>query len=254
MKKRANKFFVLLFSVVCVVICVLLANLLSSAITVSESGANAQTTTFSGYSVYAISLGAYTSKSSAESNCEEIMKKGGAGYVFKEDNVYHVLASAYEKENDAKLVQENLTESGISSTILKISIGEVSLAEVSSSSQKKSFLNSLAILKNCYLNLYDISVSLDTNSIDETKAKIKLIEEKSTLEKQIENLSKGNSAIDGIYYQTIKNTYLEIENQLTLLKEYENINGISLSAKIKHEYINVLEKLDDLVKSLNNEF
>ena len=251
MKKHTNKFFILIFSVVCVAVCVLFANLLSSAITVSGSAKTPST--YSPFTVYAISLGQYTSKSSAEAICSDVKKKGGAGYVFKEDSLFHVLASAYEKENDAKLVQENLIESGIDSTIVKMEIGDASFENVSSSSQMKEFKSALSALKTAFLSLYDISVSLDTSATDETKAKISIIEVKSDLEKNVNSISKGNSSVDGIYYQMIKNTFDETEEILIELKDYENINGITLSSKIKYVYIEVLEKLDDLIKSINNE-
>ena len=73
------------------------------------------------------------------------------------------------------------------------------------------------------------------------------------MEKTVNSLSKGNSSVDGIYYQMIKNTYDEIEKELTELKDYENINEVSLSSKIKYVYIDVLNKLDDLTENINNE-
>lgn len=251
MKKQVSRFLVLIFSVVCVAVCVLFANLISSAITVSGSTTNTQT--YSSFCVYGISVGQYSSKSSAESFSSETKKKGGAGYVYKKDSLYHVLASAYEKENDAKLVQKNLIESGIESTIVTIEIDEAHFSNISSAEQKKDFESVLGSFKNAFLNLYDVSVSLDTKAIDETKAKISIIEVKSDLEKAIGAVSRGNSSIDGIYYQMIKNTTDEIEDQLTELKDYENINEISLSSKIKYVYIDILEKLDDVISNINNE-
>lgn len=251
MKKHANKFFILIFSIVCVAVCVLFANLLSSAITVSGSAKSSSS--YSPFTIYAISLGQYSSKSSAEAICNDVKKKGGAGYVFKEDGLFHVFASAYEKENDAKLVQENLIKSGIDSSIVKMEIGEANFENVSSSSQTKEFESALSALKNAFLSLYDISVSLDTSASDETKAKISIIEVKSNLEKVLNSISKGNSSVDGIYYQMIKNTFDETEKILVELKDYENINGITLSSKIKYIYIEILEKLDDLTKGINNE-
>ena len=250
MKKSANRFLVLIFSVVWVAVCVLFANLLSSAITVSGSATNS---TYSSFCIYGISVGEFSSKSSAENLSVETKKKGGAGYVFKQDSLYHVLASAYEKENDAKLVQKNLIESGIEARIIEIDFDVANFSNISSIDQKKEFESAFSKLKEAFLNLYDISVSLDTKSFDETKAKIKIIEVKSNLEKTVNSLSKGNSSVDGIYYQMIKNTYDEIEKELTELKDYENINEVSLSSRIKYVYIDVLNKLDDLTENINNE-
>lgn len=251
MKRRASKIFILVFSVVCVALSVVVANLLSSALTVS--GGMNLATSFNNFSVYCISLGEYTSISQANSKADESMKKGSGGFVYKKDNLYYVLASAYEKENDAKLVSENLAESGITNKILVIKINKPPLEEVSDENQQKNFYQALFQLKTSYLNLYDISVSLDTNSLDETKAKIETIGVKGELEKVLQKTNRGNSSIDGIYYQMIKNTYNEIEELLESLKDYENINGITLSAKIKNVYLNIIEKIEKLIELLNNE-
>ena len=72
MKKSANRFLVLIFSVVCVAVCVLFANLLSSAITVSGSATNS---TYSSFCIYGISVGEFSSKSSAENLSVETKKK-----------------------------------------------------------------------------------------------------------------------------------------------------------------------------------
>lgn len=251
MKRRASKFFVLLFSVVCVCACAFVARLLSSVITVSGNGIS-QATVFQGFEVYAVSLGQYSSKSQAETSSESITKKGGAGFIYEKDNMYYVLASVYEKENDAKLVQENLSSSGISSKIIKMGIDGVDFSSVSSSAQKKAFTSALLALKSAYVSLYDISVSLDTKTYDEAKARIEIIGVKGDLEKSVENISKGSSSVDGIYYQMIKNTFDEIVDSLNDLKNYQQQNDVSLSSKIKFTYINLIDEIDSLSNLLNN--
>ena len=247
---KKSRIFIFLFAVVCVGLCVVVAGLLSSVITVS--GVNISSTAFSNFKVYAISLGEYTSKSQAEALAEQTAKKGGAGYIYESDNLYHVLASAYEEENDAKLVQKNLSESGTTSKIIEIEVGEPEFKDISSQQQRKAFLTALAQLKTTYLMLYDISVSLDTEVINETSAKVQIISTNGELETVLKKTTSGQTAIDGIYYQQIANTFDEVENLLTVLKDYENIDGISLSAKIKNSYITILEKTKNLIDLINN--
>ena len=173
MKNALGKIFVLFLSVVCIAVCVLLASILSSAITVSSS---ASSSSYDGFEIYAISLGSYTSKQAAQATEEDVMQRGGAGYIYKKNEIYYVLASAYERENDAKLVKENLTANNNTCTIMKIEISAPDLSKTSSSSQAKSFLSALGEIKNSVLKLYDVSVALDTKTVDETKAKIQIIE------------------------------------------------------------------------------
>lgn len=251
MKNVFGKVFVLILSVACIVVCVLLASIISSAITVSGATSSS---TYSSFTVYGISLGSYATSSAADATAEDVMQRGGAGYVYGKDGVYHVLASAYERENDAKLVKDNLSATYALCSIVEIEIPEPDFSRVSSQQQSKSFLSALSEIKNSFIKLYDISVSLDTKAIDETKAKIQIIEVKGNLDKTFEEVSKGNSSVDGIYYQTIKNTFSKLENELTNLRNYESLNGISLSAKTKNTYITFLFELKGLVGLLNNEF
>ena len=163
MKNALGKIFVLFLSLVCIAVCVLLASILSSAITVSSS---ASSSSYNGFEIYAISLGSYTSKQAAQATEEDVMQRGGAGYIYNKNEIYYVLASAYERENDAKLVKENLTANNNTCTIMKIEISAPDLSKTSSSSQAKSFLSALGEIKNSVLKLYDVSVALDTKTVD----------------------------------------------------------------------------------------
>lgn len=255
MKKiDGRKIFVLIFSVICVAVCVFVAQLVSSVITVSGGASITETATgkFSGFDVYAISLGSYTSELQAESNTSNVLKKNGAGYVYKADGLYHVIASAYLIENDAKSVQGNLQEGGIQSQVVKLTFDVVDFAGVSSARQQKNFCAALICLKTVYTQLYDISVSLDTKVMDDSKARIEIIAVKSLMETALEGTSKGSSSTDGIYYQMIKNKYDEVENLLIQLKNYENTEGVELSAKIKNTYMKSLNLIEDLIDLLNN--
>lgn len=249
-----NKIFVFLFSVICVVTCVFVAQVFSSFLTIGSLQVSSNTTnSICEFKVYAISLGVYSNKYSAETSATNFIKRNAGGYVFKINGSYHVLASAYEKENDAKLVRENLLLEGIESEIIEITFPNVLLESISSKAQEKEFIESLNIFKIAYLELYDVSVSLDTSVIDQTRAKIEIISIKADVEEKLEKINKGTTAIDGIYYQTIKNKYNELIDILSSLKNFEETDGIILSAKIKYCYLEILDMARDLIDTLNNE-
>lgn len=256
--KRKRNFFkkltVFAFSIICIVGCVFIAQFFASALTtgalyVSSSNSNA----LSDFKVYAVSLGSYSTKSLAESSATSYRKKNAAGYVYKIDERYYVLASAYEKENDARLVKENLQKEGEQCDIVIISFKEVKLNNVSSTSQEKDFLETLNVFKSTFVGLYDISISLDTAVIDETKAKIEIIALKAKVEERLQKINKGTTSIDGIYYQIIKSKYNELIAELDALKNYEQVGGIFLSGQIKFIYLKILDIAEDLIDTLNNE-
>lgn len=257
MKKRkvfVNKMFIFVFSIVCVAVCVFIAQFFASVLTVgSLQVSSTANNSLSEFKVYAVSLGNYSTKSSAQSVASTYKQRNAAGYVIEANGSYHVIASAYEKENDAKLVQDNLVQENITTQIIVLTFNEVELQNVSSTAQEKIFVESLGVFKTVYLDLYDISVSLDTNVIDITKARIEIIAVKANVEEKLESIKRGTTSVDGMYYQIIKNKYNEIINMLTDLKNYEEESGIVLSAKIKYAYIDVLQTAKDLISALNNE-
>jgi hypothetical protein len=89
--------------------------------------------------------------------------------------------------------------------------------------------------------------------IDVTKAKIQIISTKANVEETLESINKGTTSIDGIYYQIIKSKYTQLISSLNDLKNYEETNGISLSSKIKYNYLYFLDLAEDLIDLLNNE-
>jgi hypothetical protein len=252
--KTFNKILIFVFSIVCVAVCVLVAQFFASVLTLGSLEVSSNSgNSFLEFKVYAISLGNYSTKASAETTAVTYRQKNAGGYILKINGTYHIIASAYEKENDAKLVQENLLKEDITSQIIIIGFEEIDLENISSNSQEKEFIDSLGIFKIVYLKLYDISVSLDTNVIDETRAKIEIIELKAEVEERLEKIKRGTTAVDGIYYQIIKNKFNQIIDLLNDLKNYEQSDGIILSSKIKYTYVFVLDIAKDLINALNNE-
>jgi hypothetical protein len=73
------------------------------------------------------------------------------------------------------------------------------------------------------------------------------------VEQELENLNKGTTAIDGIYYQLIKNRYNSVIEILNDLKRFEESEGITFSSQIKYEYLHILNIAEELISSLNNE-
>lgn len=252
-RRILNKFFIIVFSLACVAVCVCLAQVFASVLTVGGLSFTNINSDFADFKVYAISLGTYSTKSAAEASAASAHQKNAGGFVYRKDGLFYVLASAYEKENDAKLVQESLSGEGINNEIITITFNEVELQDISTVLVEKEFIESLNIFKTAFLKLYDISVSLDTSVIDITRAKIEIIAVKAEVEGKLESLTKGASTIDGIYYQIIKNKYNIVIQELNDLKNYEEIGGIFLSAKIKYSYLYIINVAEDLIASLNNE-
>lgn len=252
-KLGLNRFFFLIFAVSCVVCCVLLSQVLASVITVgSFSFTSSTASVYSGYSLYAVSLGSYATKSVALENATTARKQNAGGYVYENAGKYFLIASIYEKENDAKSVIDNLKSSSISAEIIEIKIEKVEFEKISTKQLKKSYTEMLGKLKNFYLSLYDISVSIDTAVFSETKAKIEISNLSLKLEESLSNLSAGTSSDDGVYYINLKNQVNKIIELGEELVNYTSTSEMSFQSKIKYNYIEIVTNLIDLSNLLNN--
>lgn len=253
-KRKGNRFFFFVLTILCVGVCVFISHFFASIITTGATGivANSNTSSSSEYKLYALSLASYTNKTQAEDYSNIVKKQGAGGNIYEKDGTYYVLASIYEKKNDAESVLKNLTEND-NAEIIEIKIDKVTLNDMSGSNLKKEYLDFLSDLKETYSKLYDISVSLDTAVYSETKSRIEMDNVKTTLQKSLDELSNGTTSTDGVYYVIVKNSVQKIINNIAEAVEYTSSDGFPLSAKIKNLYISIIFDVSDLVDSLNNE-
>ena len=250
-KRKGGRAFFLLLTIICVGLCAVVAQFFASVIS-TGTGQTVSGATSSSYTLYAIALGAYSSKAQAEDDATTARKQNAGGYVLKKEATYYVVASIYEKKNDAESVLKNLTTS-FEPQIIEIDIDKVDLPKISSSSLKKSYLNFIAELKEVYLSLYDISVSLDTAVYSETKSRIEADKIKTDLTSKLDKLSNGTAASDGVYYVIIKNKTQDILDEITSAVEFDATDNFPLGAKLKNTYISVVDDIVDLVDLLNQE-
>ena len=252
-KRKGGRAFFFLLTIICVGLCTVVSHFFASVIATGSVGYSAGAGgTTSDYILYAISLGAYSTKAQAEDDAISARRQNAGGYVLKKDSSYHVIASIYEKKNDAESVLKNLTTT-FEPQIIEFTVEKVDLKKISSSSLEKSYLSIVAELKEVYLSLYDISVSVDTAVYSETKARIEADKIKTDLNSKFEKLSNGTAASDGVYYVIIKNKIQDITEEITSAVEFDATDNYPFGAKIKNTYISVVDDIVDLVDLLNEE-
>ena len=253
-KTKSGKIFSGVMVLLCFALCVTLADLFSSAITAGNFSSIFSTTNkIASYDIYAISMFQTSILSSAEENCESLKTQNGAGYIWSENGVYYVLVSAYEKQNDAELVRDNLNSQAHSSTLLKISIPEIALTSNLTTQEKNSLSTSLAIFKETYKSLYDISISLDTSVKTEAECKL-------ALNDILSKISKAKTSFDNTFSNKLTNSLLNLKLKLTSLEDIvkelidcTSTTSIPFASKIKYNYISVIKLNKTLCKEINNE-
>lgn len=249
MPKKLN-ILTIIVVLLCLGLAVSFAELFSSLITIGDFAfLPSNQAKSSAYNIYAIAFYKTTDESSTSGLAKKIQTKNGAGYVYKKDNVYYVLASAYESENDAKKVLEKNETDMLSGEIIKISVNEISLNMTLSGKEKIAISNSLGCFKDVYLNLYDLSVSLDTEVKNQTECKLAISNLKA-------NLTKIQSDFDTHFNAKLDKNLLSIKLKLadlsTMLQDLleQDSDGLSFSSKLKYDSIQAVMYNIDLCDEL----
>ncbi len=219
-------FFTSIFLVLAVLCCVSCGSLISTTmINILSTSVEIET-----QHVYAISMACDKSKDSVQEKAQMLQSQNGAGYVYKSGDDFHLIASLYENKTDAEKVKKKLEETNISCEILTI---EISPQKVEGNFQQKSVISE--VLKTpfeIFKELYDVAVSLDTNLINETTAKLNC------------NTIYSNFIATKSNFQTLCGNIQEISTKLENIEKFlKNLTTESFSnfsALIKFTYCQIL--------------
>jgi len=251
LKTSRNRFFFFILTVLCVGVSVFISQFFANVISTSSFSISNISATEISYTLYSLSAKNFLTKTQATEFANDLRSKNSGGYVYELNNKYYVICSIYEHENDAKSVLDNIINNLPSAEIIPITIENVNLSTLSNQNIKKSFLNVFSKIKQTYLELYDISVSLDTSIYSETKALLessKILEE---LQSTLDSIPTGSSASEGAYSIIIKTKLKNINSYLNDLINFSSSENYTLSAKIKDTYINIVFENINLVEALN---
>lgn len=218
-----KKISILSLSIVMVTIfaCLSCGWLISSAIVGFSSVAMTSSVKAEKQTLFAISLSKSQVVTETENAKADLQIQNGAGYVYKINDYYHLLASVYENKNDAELVKTNLSNSGVESEILTIEIAEQNVEGNFNSDEKTIITNCLNANLETYKKLYDVAISLDTNVFDKIKAKLEcnkiyanLISIKTNFktffkndDKNVENIAKNLEKTENLLSNLISENY-----------------------------------------------
>jgi len=189
---------------------------------------------------YALTTASAKTQTELVSSKTTLQSQNGAGIIFEQDGLFHLIASIYENLPDAQKVQTNLKTQNISTEIIKIQIDSTSL-DGNFSTEETAILNACINCKfELFKSLYDIAISLDTNVFDIKKAKLecnnifsKHIESKTNLETFFKN---SNNEIKNLKSQ-LENISIHLSN---LISENTECDTQTFSSLIKYTYCKIL--------------
>ena len=244
--KKSKKFFIILIFVLVFIACAVVANYISIALLSTNS--NSDEISISEIEYYMLSLSKSKLEKEAEATMQDYQKEGAGAFVWKHDDYYHVLSSAYINKNDAQLKQVSLKqERGIDCEVFSVKFKGMKIDGNFSSEEKKVLNKSLSICETFYSSIFDIAVSIDTDVYNETTAKLSVnatINKINTIYANFDTLfpSPCPKSLEGLQDLQIKvvNVAKQLLNDERLSVEQ------SYSSLLKYRYLQVL--------SLYNEF
>lgn len=172
-----------------------------------------------------------------------LQELGAGAVVWKNEEYYHLFSSGFAQKNDAQLVQNSISQNlNLQSEIITITFPTFSLSGNFNSDEKRAIFSALALAQTYYNDLYDISISLDTNITSLTSAKL-------AINGAINNLSVCYSNFDTIYKYPKDKTISELKN--LLISYIETAQDLTLEKKesdsqtypslIKNNYLKILK-------------
>ncbi len=203
------------------------------------------------FKLYFISLTKSQLENSAHSLACDYQKLGAGGYVWKYNGYYHVIASCYEKENDATLVQNNIKVNyNLDSDIFSIDFTTLSLSGDYDNDGKKVLTKALKSFYVAYQELFDIAISLDTSVYNDISARLAINNVYSTMNS---TLADFNTLYKNVQEQTLSLLGRHLGKAVNIL---ENLcsgklesNTQTYSSLIKYRYTQLLSTYYDFLNS-----
>jgi len=198
-----------------------------------------------------------TAKSQLESEAtvlgKDAMNNDGGGYVWKNGNYYYVISSAYENENDARLVSNTLKNENIENEIFEISFETLNLTPPLDNAEAKSTFNvALNLFYSTYKELFDISISLHTNIYDETKAFIEINKVLAKADEVMKNFHLIFGKISQPLIDILEKALIDENETLGLLSENQKITEKqTLLSQIRYSYTKICAIYHNFLENIN---
>ena len=154
---------------------------------------------------------------------QEVQNLGAAGYIHF-DGSYHVFASVYLNEKDAKTVSSNIVDDYNSVSIFSFAAKKELDTSNLSSEQKETAQNYVNFCFKSICEISELIVSFDKKEIDETNLKNRLKTYEKDAKKHNENLLSSLSK--NPKFNTIKETSQDIYLSFKELSEFTNSSNL----------------------------
>ncbi len=246
--KKNKKTFIIVALSSFLVACLIIANYLS--LYIIKTNNKSDNVTNSGFDIYMLSLSKSKVEKEAKSIASDFQEIGAGGYIWKQDDYYHVIASAYINKNDAELVKNSIKiNQNIDSEIFTVSFPSFSINGTFSVEEKKVVKKAISVSQTFYTSIYDIAVSLDTGVINEISAKLSVNSTNT-------NIATIYANLDTLYHSPIKSPMKELSTYTKKILDISQLlatdeklfSSQTYSSHLKYRY---LQALNEYLKYVN---
>ncbi len=174
--------------------------------------------TVSSVALYTLQAGAYADEANAKAAAVEIVKRGGAGYVAYDGNLYRALIAGYTTETDAQSVKTELQTQGVVCTVFKLESGALEFKVGAEQTQIDAIKSCFSLVSDTVKNLQQIIYDADKGSnVDEKISELK---------------TNAHSVVDN--YKVIVTSQTDTTKKLTAYMDSfcASVDNIPLSANI----------------------
>ncbi len=199
--------------------------------------------------IYALQTGVFEQQENAESMALDAKNKGGAGYIL-EDEGMRVLLAAYETEQEANTVKQNLESSQEMQTALyEISSRELEFIVEGTSEEISAMQKAISDFETLHGDMYDLILAYDKGEKQESEVKLELAELKQRISGSKKTVDEMTNGVDNSIMNEFVTMLGRMEDNLASL---ELVAGIELSSGLKYAYIGFSVWRSDMVEAVSS--
>ncbi len=194
-------------------------------------------------SYYAISLKQGVSFAEVSDETNLIKIQDGAGFVYKQNGTYHLIASTYGSKSDAEKVINNI--SNYDAQIVEIKFDKLILSAKYTSEQIEMLRYSLGMVDRFFNVVESIIISFDRGEILDAEVRQKLQVFKESCQEDKENLAKVFKDNSDVVVTYVKIFQSEVISNLSSAIVSQNLSG-----DLKYITISTLSSFEMLQKNI----
>jgi hypothetical protein len=197
---------------------------------------------------YLLQSGVFENEQNATDAAAAIKKRGGAGYIFKDNEKNKVILSAYKTENDAKSVKDSLLKTeNITTYIFNIKLQGLNFSITASNGQAQALKEGIALPAECINKLMELSVKFDKGeSIEDgiQQLKTNCISIRDQMNAVIKDDEKNQAIVQFKEYIAL---LCELINKLP---DTPTIGNVETSSQIKYTVVWAVVNYSELMKKM----